>query len=157
MQIIMVAGGTLSVGPGARLLLSPAQASDRGAYLEGKKPIGDDGMVVASARVLQQFKAGEVLGLDEVPKSMAHLVEDPGASPLAKAFGKALRAYNKQAEEAERLAARQRQAADQERKDAAAAKAEAEWRAEYDFDLNLQKQYSSADAYVAARRAGKLV
>lgn len=75
MQVIKVEGGVLSIGQGAVMLLTPAQHAARRYYgIEKAEPVGD--VMLCVAKVALQFKAGEVLGVDNVSKPMASLARD---------------------------------------------------------------------------------
>lgn len=79
MKRIKVVAGVLNVSAGARISLKPAQASPRAHNLEKVK--GEKGLFVALVPL--QFKAGEVLGVDEVAKGQLEQVEilDAAADP----------------------------------------------------------------------------
>lgn len=98
MKLFRVEGGTASFGPGSLLALDAAQLCARAAYVEVVEAPGEgqpspvDRHVVRVA-VMQQFKAGEVLGV-EVPllkyladrlvlvgAAGAGMEDDPSASP----------------------------------------------------------------------------
>jgi hypothetical protein len=92
MKVYKVEGGTLQVGQGASLLLVKAQAASRAHQLVGAEKLGAD-VVRATARELLHFKAGEVLGLAVVDKSMAHLlveVDKPGSKGPAAILARAI-------------------------------------------------------------------
>ena len=69
----VAAGCTLSLGPGTAVRLAKSVARDRGHLLTGAQDDGDH--VVATTIGHQQFKAGTEIGLAELAKGQAHLVE----------------------------------------------------------------------------------
>ncbi|MCX7364917.1 MAG: hypothetical protein NTV97_24190 [Alphaproteobacteria bacterium] len=93
MRTIRVVAGVLNVGQGQRLQLTPAQAGPRAHKLtpstgDGGEPI--PGLYVAAAA--QQFKVGEVLGIDEVAKNQRDFVEDVDPPAAEDAGGRRRRA-----------------------------------------------------------------
>lgn len=86
MRIIKIKDGTLPTGGGAVLLLSAAQVAPRRHNLAKAEACGE--VMLAEARVPMQFKAGEIVGVDSVPKVFAEHVRDatPEDGEMAKAM-----------------------------------------------------------------------
>lgn len=118
MNLFKVEGGTLRVGPGAALLLTKAQAMPRQHNLDPVAIYG--GVAHVRSRAGLEFKAGEMLGLDVVDKSMAHLlVEIPGKGPkdsVERQLGKARDDMDAAAAAAERADAEARTRAEADAK-----------------------------------------
>lgn len=158
MQVFRVIDRGFHVGAGALMLLAAGQVAERGHKLE----IVKDGeqFALVKARELQAFKAGELLGLSELPKGQLHLVEqlegpvkkdDPAAG-----LRKAVADLQAAAEASERAANQEREAAAKKAADeqlkAAAAAAEQAWTDEWKATEATRKEFPKLADYLAARK-----
>lgn len=151
MKIYRVTGGTFMAGAGMALLLTAAQASDRRHNLEPYKA-GADAVEVKPMRLIE-FKAGEVLGVAELPKGTGAMLEAlpekryKHGTPEQVLFA----AADKILAAAERAA---REAAELEERAQAAAAAEQEkgWRAEFEGSVELRAGFANVEAYIKHRR-----
>lgn len=158
MNIHLVTGPGFHVGPGALVLLLEEQLTDRRHGLEDIRIA--EGAALAKTTRLQNFIAGEVLGLAELPIGMAGLAEPvtkaaegtPGALLLA-----ALDRFAGLARKEQRDAARAAKAAVREQALAAAKAAdeadERRWTDEWN-SVELVRRHHKADlsAFLAAKR-----
>lgn len=76
MQLVTVSGGTARIGAGHPVSLSKQQAADRDHMLEKDRKVHGERVIVKGVAPLE-FKAGEIIGLAEVPKNAAHLLRTP--------------------------------------------------------------------------------
>jgi len=146
MNIHLVTGPGFHVGPGALVLLLEEQLADRRHGLEDIRIA--EGAALAKTTRLQNFIAGEVLGLAELPIGMAGLAEPvtkaaegtPGALLLA-----ALDRFAGLARKEQRDAARAAKAADEAD--------ERRWTDEWN-SVELVRRHHKADlsAFLAAKR-----
>jgi len=122
MKAYRVSGIGFGVCAGALFLISAAQAVDRGHKIDlVEKPKEGEAFVLVRACDVQQFKVGELLGLMDLPKGQAQMVE----SVEAKMDGepetdlvKACRDFHASAEEAEKSEKLRRQTVAEEAKKA---------------------------------------
>ncbi|MHB0784430.1 hypothetical protein [Bradyrhizobium sp. 5.13L] len=165
MQAYRVIGRGFHVGAGALLLLSTAQALGRVHKLEPLPGGGRvcEGFGLARAKETQAFKAGELLGLSEMPKGQLDLVEEV-VPPKGRrdrddpvpAFLEAVKIHNAMAERAEEDRARKieqedrARLAEQEQRETAAR--EMTWADEWSTTEAIKKDYPKVGDYVAARR-----
>lgn len=158
MDIYLITGPGFHVGPGALLLILEEQVADRRHGLEDIRIAG--GCALAKTTLLQNFIAGEVVGLAGLPVGMSMLAEpvtagDPG-SPAATLLAGADRLAGLVRKE-QRDAARIAKAAAREQAEAAARAAdeadERRWTEEWNAVELVRRRYKGdlKDFLVAKR------
>lgn len=168
LQAYRIIGRGFHVGAGALVLLSAAQAMERIHKLD---PVGKagDGFGLVRAKEVQAFKAGEVLGLAEMPKGQLHLVEELAITKRAKkdeaetdmeaALCHAVAAFNDAAVQAEKQQQRAADEANKQRLKEAAAAADAAdavtWTHEFNTVAGVKDKHGKVETYIAFRRAEK--
>lgn len=159
MHAFRVTGKGFHVGAGALMVLSMAQAIGREHKLDIGKGVSQ-GYGLATAKEVQSFKVGELLGLSEVPKGQLHMVEEVEPRKGQKeeqAFVRAVASFNAAAEEAE-LQRQLRLEEDEKRNLAEMARLQeeqqiAEWSEEWANNGPIKEKYPKVADYVAARQA----
>jgi hypothetical protein len=161
MQAYQISERGFHVGPGALLLISAAQLADRMHRVEiVEKPKKDASFVLIKTKDVQQFRAGDLLGLLDLPKGMGHMAElvkpkkkDDPETVLVKACAD----FSAAAEEAElqrQIAAEEAEKKRAAEQTAAAEKAQvADWIAEWQNNDAIKAKYPTSAEYVAVRRA----
>lgn len=156
MQAYRIIGRGFHVGAGALLILGAAQAAERAHRVETLK--AGKAFSLVSAKEVQAFKVGELLGLAEPPKGQLEAVEaikakDADAAPLFKAVAE----FNQAAEQAERKRLMEIEAGEKKRAADAAAAADAAdvatWTQEFNTIDGVKEKHGKLESYIAYRRA----
>lgn len=80
-----VYAGVARLGPNAVVLLSPAQIATREHHLELPAKVDKDAKeILVKTKAAIEFKVGEVIGLDDLPRNLVGVCE-PLGEPVTKA------------------------------------------------------------------------